>query len=41
MEFLSLKLSGTRIAIACGSDRPLISKNSSTLSRLAESLMPS
>ena len=41
MGFLSLKLSGTRMAIACGSDSPLMMRNSNTLSRLAESLMPS
>ena len=39
--FLSLNDSGTSIAIACGSDIPLIVRNSNTLSRLAESLMPS
>ena len=41
MGFLSLKLSGTRIAIACGRLSPLSIRNSKTLSRLAESLMPS
>ena len=40
MGFLSLKLSGTISAMACGNDRPLMTKNSNTLSRLAESLMP-
>jgi len=40
MGFLSLKLSGTITAMACGSERPLMTKNSNTLSRLAESLMP-
>ena len=29
------------MAIACGSDSPLMMRNSNTLSRLAESLMPS
>ena len=33
--------SGTSIAIACGIDIPLIIRNSNTLSKLAESLMPS
>ena len=41
MGFLSLNDSGTSIAIACGSDMPLIIRNSNTLSRLALSLMPS
>ena len=40
MGFLSLKLSGTISAMAWGSESPLMTKNSSTLSRLAESLMP-
>ena len=40
MGFLSLKLSGTISAMACGSESPDITKNSNTLSRLAESLMP-
>ena len=40
MGFLSLKLSGTITAIAWGSDRPLMTKNSKTLSSEAESLMP-
>ena len=40
MGFLSLKLSGTMMLMAWGSDRPLMTKNSSTLSRLAESLIP-
>ena len=41
MGFLSLNDSGTKMAIACGSESPLIIRNSNTLSRLAESLMPS
>ena len=41
MGFLSLKLSGTRMAIACGSESPLSIRNSNTLSNEAESLMPS
>ena len=40
MGFLSLKLSGTITAMAWGSDSPLITKNSNTLSSDAESLMP-
>ena len=40
MGFLSLKLSGTIMAMACGSDSPLITKNSNTLSSDAESDMP-
>ena len=40
MGFLSLKLSGTITLMAWGSDKPLMTKNSNTLSRLAESLMP-
>lgn len=40
MGFLSLKLSGIMIDMAWGSDKPLMTKNSNTLSRLAESLMP-
>ena len=40
MGFLSLKLSGTITDMAWGNDSPLITKNSNTLSRLAESLMP-
>ena len=39
MGFLSLNDSGTSIARAWGSDMPAITKYSSTLSRLAESLM--
>ena len=39
MGFLSLKLSGTRMAMACGSDNPLMVRNSNTLSSEAESLM--
>ena len=39
MGFLSLKLSGTIIDSAWGRDIPFITKNSKTLSRLAESLM--
>ncbi len=34
-----MKLSGTITAMACGNERPLITKNSNTLSKLAESLM--
>ena len=40
MGFLSLKLSGTSTLIACGSESPDMTKNSSTLSRLAESDIP-
>ena len=40
MGFLSLKLSGTITLMAWGRERPLMTKNSNTLSRLAESLMP-
>ena len=40
MGFLSLKLSGTITAMAWGSERPLMTKNSNTLSSDAESLMP-
>ena len=40
MGFLSLKLSGTMMAMAWGSDSPLMTRNSNTLSMLAESLMP-
>ena len=39
MGFLSLKLSGTMTAMAWGSDSPLMTKNSNTLSSEAESLM--
>ena len=39
MGFLSLKLSGIIKAMAWGRDSPDITKNSNTLSRLAESLM--
>ena len=41
MGFLSLNDSGTRMAIAWGSESPLIMRNSNTLSSEAESLMPS
>ena len=41
MGFFPLNDSGTRMAMACGSDMPLMVRNSKTLSRLAESLMPS
>ena len=40
MGFLSLKLSGTSMAMACGKLKPDITMNSSTLSSEAESLMP-
>ena len=40
MGFLSLKLSGTSIAMAWGRLMPLMTMNSSTLSSEAESLMP-
>ena len=40
MGFLSLKLSGTMTAMACGSESPLMTRNSKTLSSEAESLMP-
>ncbi len=39
MGFLSLKLSGTIMLRAFGSDMPFMTKNSNTLSKLAESLM--
>ena len=39
MGFLSLNDSGTSIAMACGRLRPDMTKNSSTLSSEAESLM--
>ena len=40
MGFLSLKLSGTSIAMAWGKLRPDMTMNSNTLSSDAESLMP-
>jgi hypothetical protein len=40
MGFFSLKDSGIIIIKACGSDRPVNTNNSKTLSKLAESLFP-